>query len=293
MADKTFGVKVSEELYDKVKVMIENSGDSAKEWFDKAVSLAELQSIKQGATAYNQDLNELEVHTARIYELVSNMVQRSIYIKDHAVKEIADKLEQKESIIGQYQEKVKAALEELQQAQDVVKVLEQDKKELTEQLEGLRSINGNNQLLIHEYKEKNDTLSGLVTEYKGYAEENKHLTEQFASERDRLQSQMKEISAQNDKQQEQIKKLTRELETLKANHINELNRLTERMDYEKNKALLEIEREYQQKLLKSSEEYNARMKEMYEEIHSIRKEYEDKLKRASPKQPPNPNNRRG
>ena len=49
--------------------------------------------MKQGATDYSQDLNELEVHTTRIYELISNMVQRSIYIKDHAVKEISDRLE--------------------------------------------------------------------------------------------------------------------------------------------------------------------------------------------------------
>ena len=49
-------------------------------------------TIKQGAADYSQDLNELEVHTARICELVSNMVQRSIYIKGHAVKEISDQL---------------------------------------------------------------------------------------------------------------------------------------------------------------------------------------------------------
>ncbi|NRL58361.1 hypothetical protein F3A76_24040, partial [Salmonella enterica subsp. enterica serovar Typhi] len=122
MADKTFGVKVSEELHDKVKSMIENSGDSSKEWFEKAVALAELQSIKQGATDYNQDLNELEVHTARIFELVSNMVQRSIYIKDHAVKEISEKLEQKESIIGEYQEKARTASEELKQVQESLEV---------------------------------------------------------------------------------------------------------------------------------------------------------------------------
>src|SRR5690606_19389891 len=125
MADKTFGVKVSEELHEKVKTMIENSGESAKEWFEKAVAVVELQSIKQGATDYNQDLNELEVHTSRIYELVSNMVQRSIYIKEHAVKEIVDKLEQKEAIIGEYQEKAKLAIEESKHTLETLKVVEQ------------------------------------------------------------------------------------------------------------------------------------------------------------------------
>ena len=69
MADKTFGVKVSEELHEKVREMIENSGDSVKDWFEKAVALTEIQNIKQGATDYSQDLNELEIHTARIYRI--------------------------------------------------------------------------------------------------------------------------------------------------------------------------------------------------------------------------------
>jgi predicted HicB family RNase H-like nuclease len=39
MADKTFGVKVSEELHDRVKEMIDANGITAKEWFEKAVSM--------------------------------------------------------------------------------------------------------------------------------------------------------------------------------------------------------------------------------------------------------------
>lgn len=277
MADRTFGVKVSEELHDKVKNMIENSGDSAKEWFEKAVALSELQSIKQGATDYSQDLNELEVHTARIYELVSNMVQRSIYIKDHAVKEISDKLEQKESVIGEYQEKTKLAVEELKQSKESIREIEQEKEELSNQLKQSLSTNENNQLLINEYKDKNDTLSGLVSKYQSFADENEKLKEQFASEKDRLQSQVKEISIQNDDQQDEIKELKREIESIKNNHAAELERLTERKDYEREKSILEIEREYQQKLLHSNEEYNSRIKGLYDEINILRHEYEEKL----------------
>lgn len=277
MADKTFGVKVSEELHDKVKNMIENSGDSAKEWFEKAVAISELQSIKQGATDYSQDLNELEVHTARIYELISNMVQRSIYIKDHAVKEIADKLEQRESIIGEYQEKAKTALEELKQANESMKLLEQEKDELLKQLEQSRSTSENNQLLINEYKEKNDTLNGLVSKYQSFADENEKLKEQFASERDQLQSQVKEISIQANDQQDEIKELKQQLQSLKDSHSIELERLTEKKDYEKDKALLEVEREYQQKLLQSNEEYTDKIQKLYAEINIIRSEYEQKI----------------
>jgi chromosome segregation ATPase len=277
MADKTFGVKVSEDLYEKVKLLIENSGDSSKEWFEKAVAVAEMQSVKQGAVDYRQDLTELEVHTTRIYELISNMVQRSIYIKDHAVKEVSDKLEQKEAIIGEYQEKTKKAIEESTATGEILKALEQEKNELAKQLESLKATNENNQLLIHEYKEKNDTLSGLVSKYQSFAEENGKLKEEHSKERERLQSQVREVMGQNADQQEEIKALERRMESLQTNHAIELERVVERKDVEREKALLEIEREYQHKLTQANSEYTNTLKELYEQLNNMRNDHEAQI----------------
>ena len=278
MADKTFGVKVSEDLYEKVKLMIESSGNSAKEWFEKAVSLTEMNAIKQGATDYSQDISELEIHTTRIYELVANMIQRSIYIKDHAVKEYADKLDQKESIISEYQSKASVAIEEAKEAKQAATTLEKEKEELLKQLEEARSVNINNKLLIDEYKEKNDTLSGLVSKYQSYAEENEELKEKFTVERERLQSQVNEVIVQNDYQQDEIKELKQRIESMKTSHEIELERLVERKDYEKDRAVLEAERNYQEKLLTANNEYNEKIRELYSEISNVRKEYEDRIK---------------
>jgi chromosome segregation ATPase len=277
VADKTFGVKVSEELHDKVKAMIENSGDSAKEWFEKAVAVAEIQSVKQGATDYRQDLTELEVHTSRIYELISNMVQRSIYIKDHAVKEVADKLEQREAIIGEYQEKAKNALEESKSANEALKVMEQEKNELAKQLENFKATNENNQLLINEYKEKNDTLSGLVNKYQSFAEENEKLKAEYSKEREKFQSQVKEVMGQNADQQEEIKTLERQVESLHSNHAIELERVAERKDIEREKALLEVEREHQHKLTEANKEYTNTLKGLYEQLNDMRKSHEAQM----------------
>ena len=277
-ADKTFGVKVTDEVMERVNAMIGASGESSKkEWFEKAVAFMEMQSIKQGATDYSQDLSELEVHTTRIYELVSSMVQRSIFIKDHAVKEVVDKLEQKEAIIGEYQDKAKAATEELQITKELLESVEKDKKELTKQLEDLRTTNINNQVLINELKDKKDNLSDLVSEYKGYADENKQLKEEFSTEKDRLVSQFKELSDQTKDQATEIEKRDKQIESLKNNHAMEIERLTERLDYEKNKALLDMEKEYQQRLLQSNEDYNNRIQAKYDEIDKIRKDYEEKI----------------
>lgn len=277
VADKTFGVKVSEELYDKVKEMIEASGNTSKEWFEKAVSLTEINAIKQGATDYSQDISELEVHTTRIYELVSNMIQRSIYIKDHAVKEIADKLDQKEAIISEYQNKAMVSSEESKVSKQIADALEKEKEDLLKQLDEARSINFNNQLLINEYKEKNDTLSGLVSKYQSFAEGNEKLKEEYSKDRGRLQSQVNELTLQTHDQQDEIKRLNQQIEIMTNSHGIELERLTERKEYEKDKAVLESERNLQEKLLKANDEYNEKIKELYNENATIRKEYEVKI----------------
>jgi hypothetical protein len=277
MADKTFGVKVSEELHEKVMVMIENSGDSAKGWFEKAVSVAELQSIKQGATDYNQDLTELEIHTARIYELTSNMVQRSIYIKDNAVREVSDKLEQRESIIADYQEKAKIAIEELNTVKESLKLLDQEKSELLKQLNSQSATNENNQLLIHEYKEKNDTLSGLVNKYQSFAKENEQLKIEHTKVLERMQSQVKEVMGQNNDQQDEIKTLRQQLGSLKESHAIELERINEKKDFEREKALLEVEREWQQKLTQANTEYSNTLKGLYEQMNEIRQSHEKEI----------------
>ena len=278
MADKTFGVKVSEELHDKVRDMIDASGITAKEWFEKAVALTEVNEIKQGARDYSQDLSELEVHTTRIYELIANMVQRSIYIKDHAVKEYADKLDQRESMITEYQQKVAAAVEEAKSSKQTAEALEKEKEELLKQIEEVRSVNLNNQLLIDEYKEKNDTLSGLVSKYQSYAEENEELKVKFAEERERLHSQVSEISTQAHEQEDEIKELKQQIESIKSNHEMSLERLAEKKEYEKDKAVLESERNYQERLLKANDEYNGKIRELYDELSGVRKEYEERIK---------------
>lgn len=106
MADKTYGFKVSEELQEKVKLVIDTSSLSAKDWLEHAVALYEMTAIKQGSSDYTQDLTELEHHTTRMYELIVNMIQRSVYLKDHVVKEVADKLESNESIITDLQQPI-------------------------------------------------------------------------------------------------------------------------------------------------------------------------------------------
>lgn len=288
MSDKTFGVKVSDELYDRVKSMIEISGISSKEWFEKAVALTEIQNLKEGSGDYKQDLSELDLHTKRIYELVANMLQRADYLKMDAVKGLEEKLESRDITITELQTSVKKLNEDLKQAQDASTQAESNNKDLSEQLESFRAANDNNQALIQEYKEKIDTLSSLVNQYKGYATENvelkeKHSTEkeqmkaEFEQKESRMVSSIEELKATTHDQDDLIRQLQEklnraiedhknEIEALKANQVNQLTQLTDKKDVEKDRAVLEIERKYQEKLEKAHDQFNEKLARLYEKL---------------------------
>jgi DNA repair exonuclease SbcCD ATPase subunit len=292
MADeRVWGVKVSDETEKRADALIKASGSNKKSWFEKMVALAEVNNLKEAAPDYTQDISELEVHTTRIYELVTNMIQRANYLRDDAVKGLENKLESKELTIAELQANVKTLKESLKQLEETSKQSEADKQTLTEQIAGLRSTNDNNQALIQEYREKIDGLSSLINEYKSYATENVELKEKHAAETNqmkaefqqkesRLVSSIDEYKQTVHDQQEQIEKLTeklnvtiqnneKELESLKVNFNNRLTQLTTAKDLEKERAVIEVERKFQDKIQQLHDQYNEKIARLYEKFERI------------------------
>lgn len=277
MADKTFGVKVSEDLYEKVQNMISGSNLTAKEWFDKAIALVEVNELKVGASDYTQDLNELEAHTTRIFDLVANMLKRANYLKENETKGLLEKLENRDTIIAEYQEKWKASQAYAQTIEEQAVIAQHDSEMLVEKLEETRLTNVNNQALIAEYKEKIDSMSGLVAKYQGFAEENETLKQDFVKEKELLQHKIKEIADQLSQQKDEIKTYQQTLESLKEAHVLEIGRLEEKKAYEKDREMLNLEKEQQQQLAAIQKEHNGELKAFYDEKDRLRKEYEAKI----------------
>lgn len=268
--DKVFGFKVTKEFYDRLKVLIENSGGTAKDWIEKAANIVELQTVKIGSAEYTQDLNELEVHTQRIYELITNMIQRSIYMRDQALKEVTDKLEQKESAISEYQARLARAADDAQLADIYTKELTNANDSLLKQLDELRSSNETKDELNKEYKERIDTLSGLVNEYKGYRDEIEDIQASRAHDVKALQEQIKQ-------QEDELYGLKQQIQTLTADHSMEIEKLTGEKDIEREKSLAAVERQYQAKLEKANNEYAAKIIELQEKLEKANSEYSAKI----------------
>lgn len=275
MADKTFGVKVSEEIYEKAKLLIDTSGISAKDWFEKVLALYEINSIKEGSSDYTQDLTELEHHTTRIYELIANMIQRSVYLKDHAVKEVTDKLESKEAIITDLQQKVKTFKEELTQKSEETESLQKQLDEAIEKLDANQTTIENSQALIEQYKEKNDVLNGLVAQYKGYGDENKELKQQLHEVESTLTSRATEAEQKVEKLTKLIEEKNAEAENSKKQFEQNLQLTIEKKDLEREKAIIEIERRYQEEIASLNATHNEEIRSLYNEIAELRKVNEE------------------
>lgn len=272
--DKTFGFKCTDEDHLVFEEAYQQSGFSSKdEWIKNLLQRDTLISIRDSNQEYKEDLTELEIHTIRIYELVANMIERAEHLKDSAVKELEKKLDSKEFTIASLQEMEKNLRHNLKETAELTENQVKEIEGLNKQLEDLRSINETNQDLIQEYKEKIDTLSSLIDQYKGYAEENKILKENFSNEKEAMLSEFSEkeqrlISANEelkitlDNLNEEISKKETEIEALKANHANELNK----MNLERERAILELERNHQEQLQKIRDDYNEKILEMYKKF---------------------------
>lgn len=283
MADKTFGVKVSEDLHEKTQLMIESSGLSNKEWFAKAVALVEQNELKEGSPEHKMDLVELETHTTRIYELVANMVQRSNYLKNQTVRELQEKIEEKETTIKEFQEKAKTAIESAEELKEDLSQIQQENDELKNNLSEMRLTNENNLDLINEYKEKIDTLSSLVNKYKFYADENETLKQSFSKEKSQLQSQIDELSEGNIENISIIEDLRKKLEEQERQNNFNADQLKQKMEIEKDKALLENDRKYSEKITQIQNEHTQKIKDMYDEMNNLRKEYGEKIDKLQEK----------
>lgn len=296
MADKTFGVKVSEEIYAKAQNLIDGSALTAKEWFERALTLVEVNDLKEGSPDFKVDINELEVHTTRIFELVVNMVQRANYLKESETKGLLERIEQKEITLFEYQARIKEYEANIQSLEDQIQQTEENKQELMGNLEEMRLTNVNNQELIKEYKEKIDSLSALIVKYKGFADENELLRAQYTKDMERLNSQIDELSASNQGYKSEVESYMQKNEILKRNHADELERIEEKKEYEKDRVLLDQEKIYQSQLAMLQDkhnkeiatlhqEYNERLKKLYEEREIMRKTFEREKKDMNEEKP--------
>lgn len=268
MSDVTIGVKVSEETKEKVTAMIEASGLNSKEWFESLLSLYHMEQLKQGTVDYAKDLGELEIHTNRIVHLVGNMVQRATHEKEAVQQQLDGIKASKDEIISSYQLELAETKKQMQQYADQAKQATKEREVMDKHIRQLEEAAEHHRDLIGQYKEKIDTLTGLVNEYKGYSEENKALQSQIRS----LQQQAQEQASQLAQYDKDIATAVDRMQKLEAKHKDEMERQAEWLTVVKEREVLQLRGEFQERIARLSEDYTAKIQALYAEINELRKQ---------------------
>ena len=245
-------IKVTSEFKDHLNNIIAQSGLPTDEaWLEEATKLWELKMLKEGNPGYKKELDELEYHTQRTLEIFISMIGSEAADRHKLVQEHEEQMMQKQDEITRIAAENGEIKKQLQTATELLGQANKDKGELEKQIRQLEEIVRKNDLLISEYKEKNDTLAGLVKEYKPAGDKLRS-----------LESELAKTQSENERMKDNVRRLEMQATQLEERHKEKLARLAEKKDLEKEREILQLRAEHQNKLQEITETSNAKIREL-------------------------------
>lgn len=259
MADSTT-VKLDTETRDKInKLLSETELSTQNEMLNKMIDVYELQKTMDLTPELSQDVNELRLLINRIEKIYIGVGERFRTLVNNKDTEYNNVVGNKDSELEILREDLKISEDNLAKQKEIILMLndelgklksdyDKSRVENEEKYNSLHETYESNKALVEEYKNKNDTLTGLVNEYKGYRDENITLR----IDNDRLVNVNTDLQSQVDSLENNInieKKNNRDMiDKIEASYKAEIERLKEQYDFKCDKALLELDRKYQDKI---------------------------------------------
>jgi DNA repair exonuclease SbcCD ATPase subunit len=285
----TWGVKVTEEQKDKMRELLTGSGMDGKDFVEYLSTLYESKMSKEKQPLLKQDIEEVETITRRLLNIFINVNERlSITMKDKD-GQYQTKLDQQQGILNMLHDKIREQEVELlglRESNEQFKKIADDvndykvnaENNFVTQVNRLTELLDSNKALMEEYRAKNENLTELVNEYKGYKEKNKDLIREVENEQS-LHVKSREALKDCDVK---VIKLEGWINEMTVKHSDELKTLKDKLSIEHEKELLKKDREYQNMIQSIRDEYNQKVKELLDGRESIRRT-EEKADKGSKK----------
>ncbi|MBW9150376.1 hypothetical protein K2F40_15560 [Clostridium sp. CM028] len=266
------------EADDKAKLMelIQGSGKSSKEFIGILMGAYELNKLKMEIPEVAEDINHLEALSNQINTIYVNMAKRIQTIDESKALQFNKDMEIYKSKIESLNVENKTLKTDKENMETTLQGSFNISDELKKQVKQLSEITESNKALILEYKEKNDTLAGLVTEYKGFKTENETVKTLLAD------SQARKIDLENKiiAKDIDVDTLKTKLEAAAMEAQKEVKRLAELKAFEKEKALLQQEKLFNKKMQELQEQSNKKILEYQKQAE----EYIREMQRQTQKQ---------
>lgn len=275
--DTTWSVRIPEELKEKLSLLISESGQNSKDFINQLVQLYSLKETARNHPIINMDIEELTQLTGRINSIFINIFERINSFQRKKEEEFNIQLIEKNDMLAIFSGKVKEQEDRIVEFEDETIEVKKQYEEIRMQYDRLLEVCEVNKALVLEYKEKNDTLSGLLVEYKEYrtalldakaaAEEEKDL---------RLAVEAKLLNTEIE-----VNTLKKSLDEEKLAFGIKLQRETERLEIQNDRLILEMNKEYQQKMQSEQETYALKVRELLCSIEDMQRVKPNRKSRAT------------
>lgn len=280
MPDTTYAVKVSDELKEKLQKLVDESGQSSKEFFSDMVSQFELANTKKQSPILSADIDELVKLTTRINNIFINVGERMSNLQETYRLDAENQTKEKESLISILQQQVEGFKRDALQAENQINALMSDKETLskekaeaennhTAEMNQLKELNLKNDEIINGYSEKINTLSGLVSKYQGYADENETLKKETAEHQRAVENHLhvnEKLNALLVEKEKQLQNMQTDhaalLEDLKQKHSEDIERQQEKFEMKTERALLDQREQYNRELDEERDKYQKKINQL-------------------------------
>lgn len=278
MADVTFGVKVNEELKQKLTKIIKDSGMQGKDFMQNLVNIYEMENTKKSTPEVAQDIVELQYLTSRINSIYINLAHRIDNIKNSNNEVYENQLKVQEEKILSLGEDLKCSQDKNNKLSNDLELIKSSKEELLNKISSLEDINNSNKLLIKEYNQKLYDFSQQLNHLKKVSEESikdKEYIDNLKNDNISLKSSLEKLSSENKeillKKDYQISTLEKNIEIVNNENRKTLESLKDRLIIEKEKEILQLEKIHNSKINSIIDEYNLKIKSFLEERENTQK----------------------
>ena len=293
MADEkstVLGIRLDTQERKRFDEFVGEEGKNNKDFLNTLLNLYELNKGKVKNINLVGDIDVLEGYTNKIHQAFINVI-------DKLESEKGDISENSQKNLQIYKDKVNDLQNEIDSVtllnstnEEKLIILNNDNLALKEQHNQLQESSQDKLTIIKEYQGKNDTLTGILEEYKQYkveVEQYKKLLADAQSKNIELKDSIKDnnftvnnlnkdIVNLKEDHEKSINGLTKSQEQLKDKHIEDIQQLKEKASITMDKALLKLQKEQQEQLSQNQLKYNEDIQEYQSKYKALLEELEKK-----------------
>ncbi|MBX4262534.1 hypothetical protein KTC96_25095 (plasmid) [Clostridium estertheticum] len=293
MADEkstVLGIRLDTEERKRFDGFVGEEGKNNKDFLNTLLNLYELNKGKVKNINLVGDIDVLEGYTNKIHQAFINVI-------DKLESQKGDISENSQKNLQIYKDKVSDLQNEIDSVtllnstnEEKLIILSNDNISQKEQYMQLQESLQDKLTIIEEYKGKNDTLAGILEEYKHYRvdiEQYKKSLIDAQSKNNELKGTIKDndftvnvlnkdIEKLKQEHEKDINGLTKSQQQLKDKHIEDIEQLKYKANITMDKALLELQKAQQDQLSQEQLKHNAEIQEYQSKYKELLEELEKK-----------------